>query len=313
MTKYIIRRILIAIPMMLAVSFIAFVLINLIPADPAEVALRVNEIIPTDEVIEAMREELGLDKPYFQRYLSWLWDVIRLDFGNSYINNTRTVYGEIARALPATLRLASLSLIIVILVSFPIAILCAVYKDSFFDRFIRLLIFVGTSIPNYWVALLLIWLFSLKLGILPTSGNEAKGSIILPAVTLSLTYISTYIRLIRNNMIENMTENYVFYARVRGLKERVIIIKHVLKNSLQSCITALGMSVVQLLSGTVVIENIFSWPGIGRLCISSIFNRDYPIIQAYILMMGILFILCNLIVDIVHHKLDPRLHGGDIN
>ncbi|SNS07096.1 nickel transport system permease protein [Anaerovirgula multivorans] len=308
MGKYIIKRILIVLPMMLAVSFIAFVLINLIPAEPAEVALRVNDIIPTEEAIEGMREELGLNKPYFQRYFDWLRNVLRLDFGNSYVNKNRTVIGEISRSLPATLELATVSLFIVIFVSIPIGVLCAVFKDSIFDRIVRLLIFIGTAMPNYWIGILLIWLFAVKLEVLPTGGNKEEGAIILPAIALSLTYISTYVRLIRNNMLENMTENYVFYAKVRGLKERKIILKHVLRNSLQSSITALGMSVVQLVSGTVVIENIFSWPGVGRLCISSIFNRDYPVIQAYILMMGILFIFCNLIVDIIHHKLDPRLH-----
>ncbi|AOT69546.1 nickel/cobalt ABC transporter permease [Geosporobacter ferrireducens] len=310
MRKYILKRILIALPMMLAVSFIAFVLINLIPADPAEVALRVNEIIPTEEAIAGMREELGLNRPYFQRYLTWLWDVLHLDFGNSYVHKDRRVIDEIARNLPATLKLAAASLWIVILVSIPLGILCAVFKDSIFDRTVRIFIFVATAMPNYWMGILLIWLFAVKLDLLPTGGNKESGAIILPAVTLSLTYISTYVRLIRTNILENMTENYVFYARIRGLKERNIILKHVLRNSLQSSITALGMSIVQLVAGTVVIENIFSWPGIGRLCISAIFNRDYPVIQAYILMMGMLFICCNLIVDILHHNLDPRLREG---
>lgn len=310
MKNYIFKRILIALPMMLAVSFIAFVLINLIPADPAEVALRVNEVIPTEEAIAGMREELGLNRPYFHRYFSWLWDVLHLELGHSYVNKDRRVMDEIARNLPATLRLASASLLIVIGVSIPVGILCAVFKDSVFDRIIRIGIFITTAMPNYWVGILLIWFFAVKLKLLPTGGNKEAGAIILPAITLSLTYISTYVRLIRTNILENMTENYVFYARVRGLKEKRIILKHVLRNSLQSSITALGMSVVQLMAGTVVVENIFSWPGIGRLCISAIFNRDYPIIQAYILMMGILFIFCNLMVDIVHHHLDPRLREG---
>ncbi|AKL95257.1 ABC-type dipeptide/oligopeptide/nickel transport system, permease component [Clostridium aceticum] len=308
MGKYIIKRILMALPMMLAVSFIAFVLINLIPADPAEVVLRVNEIIPTEEAIEGMREELGLNKPYLQRYFDWLWDVLHLNLGNSYVNKNRTVAGEITRSLPATFELAAVSLFIVIFVSIPVGLLCAVWKDSIFDRVVRIFIFIGTAMPNYWIGILLIWLFAVKLGVLPTGGNNQEGAIILPAITLSLTYISTYVRLIRNSILENMIENYVFYAKVRGLKDRTILLKHVLKNSLQSSITALGMSVVHLLAGTVVVENIFSWPGIGRLCITAIFNRDYPIIQAYILMMGTLFIVCNLIVDIIHHKLDPRLH-----
>lgn len=311
MSKYIIKRILVAIPMVIAVSFIAFILINLIPADPAEVVLRVNEIVPTEEAVAGMRVELGLDKPFLTRYVNWIWDVLHLDFGHSYVNKNRSVLGEFARSLPVTLKLAGTSLIFVLLISVPLGILSAVYKDSIFDRLIRSFIFLGTAMPNYWIGLLLIWFFAVKLSLLPVSGDQGKAAVILPVLTLSLTYISTYIRLIRNNMLENMTENYVFYARVRGLKKKRIILKHVLKNSLNSSITALGMSMVKLIAGTVVIENIFSWPGVGRLCISAIFNRDYPVIQAYVLLMGVLFILCNLSVDIINFKLDPRL-GEDI-
>lgn len=310
MKKYVTRRVLLAIPMLFAISFIAFILINLMPSDPAEVALRVNEIIPTEEAIASMREQLGLNEPFFIRYFNWLGDCLKLDFGVSYTNTNRKVLDEIVRCLPATINLAFISLVIVILVSIPVGVLCAVYKDSLFDRSVRTLIFIGTAMPNYWLGLLLIYIFALKLKILPSNGAISFEHYILPAITLSMTYISTYVRLIRNSMLNNMKENYVFYAKVRGLKNRIIICKHVLKNSLQSCMTALGMSVVQLIAGTVVVENIFAIPGIGRLCISAIFNRDYPIIQAYILMMGVLFVFCNLIVDIIQCFIDPRMKKG---
>lgn len=310
MKKYITKRVLLAIPMLLAISFVAFVLINLMPSDPAEVALRVNEIIPTEEAILSMREELGLNDPFFIRYFNWLGDCLRLDLGVSYTNTNRTVVEEIARCLPATINLAILSLIIVLVISVPVGILCAVYKDSLFDRIIRTFIFIGTAMPNYWLGLILIYVFALKLRILPSNGATSLKYYILPAITLSMTYISTYVRLIRNSMLDNLKENYVFYAKARGLKNRVIVCKHVLKNSLQSCMTALGMSIVQLIAGTIVVENIFAIPGIGRLCISAIFNRDYPIIQAYILMMGILFVFCNLAIDIVQCIIDPRLKRG---
>ena len=310
MNKYITKRILLAIPMLFAISFVAFVLINLMPSDPAEVALRVNEIIPTEEAIVSMREQLGLNDPFFVRYFNWLGDCLRLDLGVSYTNTNRTVVSEIARCLPATINLALFSLIIVIAVSIPVGILCAVYKDSLFDRIIRTFIFIGTAMPNYWLGLILIYVFALKLKILPSNGAISIKHYILPAITLSMTYISTYVRLIRNSMLDNLKENYVFYAKARGLKNRVIVCKHVLKNSLQSCMTALGMSIVQLVAGTIVVENIFAIPGIGRLCISAIFNRDYPIIQAYILMMGILFVFCNLAIDIIQCVIDPRLKRG---
>lgn len=303
---YVIKRCLAVIPLLLAISFLSFTLIALVPADPAEVALRVNEIIPTPESIATMRAGLGLDQPFLVRYVHWLGKALQLDFGKSYIND-RLVLDEILRCLPATLELAAAALVLVLVVSVPVGILGALYANRIFDRLLRILVFVGTAMPGYWVGLLLIWFFSIKLNLLPTSGSGSLKHLLLPAAALSLTYISTYVRLIRSNMLENMRETYVLYGRVRGLSEKRILLGHVLKNSLQTSITALGMSIPQLLAGTVIIENIFAWPGVGRLCISAIFNRDYPVIQAYILLMAVLFILCNLIVDIVHQSLDPRL------
>jgi nickel transport system permease protein len=310
MRIYILKRLLATIPMMLAISFIAFILISFIPSDPAEVALRVNEIVPTPEAIQSMREELGLDKPFLVRYVHWLVDCLHLDFGTSYTNTNRLVYDEIARSLPATLKLAFFAFVIVIGVSFPLGILSAVYQNSWLDRFSRVFIFIFTAIPNYWLGLLLMWLFAVYLNLLPTSGATSFSHFILPAITLAMTYVSTYVRLIRTSMLENMKENYLFYAQVRGLPQRTIVLKHLLSNSLRSTITALGISFVYLVAGTFVIESIFSIPGIGRLCITAIFNRDYPIIQAYILMMGLLFVFCNLFIDILQAYLDPKQRQG---
>lgn len=305
MKNYIRKRILSIIPILIGISFLSFIIINLGSSDPAEVALRVNEVTPTDEAIQQMRNKLGLDKPFFERYTIWLGDSLKGDFGESYVNN-KPVIGEIRQALPATLSLASLSLIITILISVTVGVLCAVYEGSIGDKITRGIVFLGTAMPSFWVGLLLIWIFSVKLNIFPTSGMETTSSVVLPAVTLSLAYISTYVRLIRNNMIQNKQQNYVLYGRVRGLKESTII-KHVFKNSLQSSITALGMSIPKLIAGTVIVENIFAWPGIGRLCVAAIFNRDYPIIQAYILIMAVMFVLCNLLVDVFSASIDPRM------
>lgn len=308
MKNYILKRILMTIPLLLCISFVCFVFINLIPSDPAEVALRVRQTpIITEEAIIQVREELGLNHPFLIRYFRWLVQCLKMDFGVSYTNPARTVLGEIGRCLPATLRLAGMSLVFVITLSLPIGFFCAVYKDSLFDRVTRGIIFMTTAMPAYWIGLLLIWLVSIKLDLLPTSGGGGMKHLILPAFTVSLTYISTYIRLIRNNMLENMKEDYVLYANVRGLKQKDILTKHILKNSLQSCITAIGMSIPQLIAGTIVVENVFAWPGIGKLCIASIFNRDYPVIQAYVLMVGTLFIVFNMIFDIIQYMADPRL------
>lgn len=308
MKNYVVKRILTTIPLLLCITFICFVFINLIPSDPAEVALRIRQTpVITEEAIQAVRQELGMNDPYLIRYLNWLGDCLRLDFGVSYTNPSRTVLGEIARCLPATLQLASASLVIVIVLSLPIGFFCAIYKDSWFDRLMRGFVFMTTAMPAYWVGLLLIWLVSIHFKLLPTSGAGSWQHLILPAFTVSLTYISTYIRLIRNNMLENMKEDYVLYARARGLKQSAILIRHVLRNSLQTCIVAIGMSIPQLIAGTIVVENVFAWPGLGKLCITSIFNRDYPVIQTYVLMIGTLFIVFNLIFDIIQAVADPRL------
>ena len=164
-----------------------------------------------------------------------------------------------------------------------------------------------TAMPAYWIGLLLIWLVSIKWDLLPTSGSGTIKHLILPSFTVSLTYISTYIRLIRNNMLENMKEDYVLYANARGLRQRNILVRHILKNSLHTCIVAIGMSIPQLMAGTIVVENVFAWPGLGKLCITSIFNRDYPVIQTYVLLIGTLFVVFNLLFDIIQSVADPRL------
>lgn len=310
MKKYITKRLLLVIPMLFAISFIAFLLINFMPSDPAEVALRINEIMPTDEAIASMRVQLGLDKPFFVRYFNWLIDCFRLDFGVSYANTTRTVLSEITRCLPYTIKLSVLALIIVVCVSIPIGIFSAVYKNSIFDRVIRVLVFIGSSMPSYLVGIILIYFLSVKLKLFPSGGATSFKHFILPAIALSLTEVSTYVRLIRSSVLDNMNENYVFYGKVRGLKNKSIIFKHVLKNSLKACMNAFGMSIAYLIAGAFIIENLFAIPGIGRLGVSAIFNRDYPVIQAYILLMGVMFVFCNLIVDIVQGFIDSRMKRG---
>ena len=305
MRDYILKRLATVIPILIGISFLSFALISLSPSNPAEVALRVNEIVPTEEAVRAMEEQLGTNKPYIERYVTWLTDSLQGDFGNSYVNN-KPVATLIGQAIPNTIKLALVALLITIVFSVLVGILCVVYEGSFGDKLARALVFVGTAMPSFWVGLLLIWIFSVKLNLFPTSGMERPSSIVLPAITLALSYISTYVRLIRNNMVQNKHENYVYYARIRGLKETTII-KHIFKNSLQSSLTALGMSIPKLIAGTVMVENIFAWPGVGRVCVDAIFNRDFPVIQAYILLMAVLFVICNLLVDIFSVAIDPRM------
>lgn len=296
--------------MLIGISFISFALINLVPGDPAEIALRVNDTAPDLALIEETRKELGLDKPFLVRYVNWVEKSLQMDFGVSYVHRNRTVTSELARSLPATLELAAATLLLIIVVSIPFGVASAILKGNVFDKIARGVIFVGTAMPNYWVAFLLILLFSVKMQLLPSHGSGGFSHIILPAATLSLSYIPTYLRLIRNNMLDTLNEDFIFYGRARGLGEKSLLFRHALKNSLHTSITAIAMSIPQLIAGTVVMESIFAWPGLGRLCISAIFNRDYPVIQAYVLLMGVLFIVCNLVVDFVQAWLDPRLRLG---
>lgn len=306
MRRYFILRLLMVLPLALIISFIAFLLLNMAPSDPAEVALRINEIVPTEQAIALMKQELGLNNPFLVRYFTWLWNAVHLNFGQSFLTRT-PVLNEIVTALPATLWLAAVSLFFIIIISLILSFLCVITHNTLVDKFIRGVVFIFTAIPNYWLGLLLIWVLAVQLDLFPVSGMLTHESVILPALTLSLGYIGTYIRLIRGTMLNQLQQPYVFYARARGLPESIILRKHVLPNSLHTSLIAIGMSIPKLIAGTVVIENIFAWPGIGRLCINAIFGRDYPMIQAYILLMALLFLLCNFIADLFQQYLDPRL------
>ena len=308
--KYILKRLIATVPLLVVVSFACFLMIQTMSSDPAEVVLRVRQTpIVTDKAIEEMRIELGLDKPFLTRYAYWIVDSFKFDFGVSYVNPARTVASELKRCLPATLQLALASVVFVFMVSVVLGTLAAYYKDSWIDKSIRFLLFNFSAMPSYWFALLAIWFFSLYLGWLPTGGRGGFETLILPVLTISLGQIAIYVRLIRNNMIEVLKEDFVFYAKARGIGPFRLLTQHVLKNSLQSSITALGMSIPQLIAGTLVVETVFSWPGIGRLSIEAILNRDYPIIQAYVWLIALLLILFNLLFDILHAINDPRIRN----
>ncbi|WP_033569701.1 nickel/cobalt ABC transporter permease [Dickeya undicola] len=308
MRAYFIKRLMMTVPLAVVMSFLAFSLLNLAPSDPAEVALRVNEIVPTDAAVQLMRHELGLDRPFLQRYLLWLWRVLHLDFGTSFITR-QPVWHEFMQALPATLYLAAVSLLMIVTLSLTLGITCAVTENTMFDNVVRCVVFLTVAIPNYWIGLLLLWGLAVHMDLFPVGGMQEERSVILPSCTLMLGYIGTYIRLIRGSMIGNLQQNYVWYARARGLPAPLIIVKHVLVNSLHAALVAIGMSIPKLIAGTVVIENIFAWPGVGRLCLSAIFNRDYPMIQAYMLLMALLFLGFNFLTDVLQVRLDPRIRG----
>ncbi|WP_298202372.1 nickel/cobalt ABC transporter permease [Desulfosporosinus sp.] len=311
MGRFIVRRIISLVPVLLGISLLTFVLIHLVPVDPAEVYLRLSLIPPTDEAVAVIRAEMGLNKPLHQQYFDWLWRVAHLDFGRSFVTR-KPVMAELLYYFPATLKLAAASLLIVLLISIPAGVFSALYKDTAFDHMCRIFAFVAASMPSFWLGFVLIYILSLELDLLPAYGRGTLFHLVLPAVTLALGAAAVYTRLLRTSMLENLNQNFVLYARARGLKEKLIIVRHVLKNALIPVVIAFGMTLGHMLAGSVIVENVFAWPGVGRYIVSSIFNRDYPVIQAYALFMAVVFVLLNLLVDIICGLLDPRIRlGGD--
>lgn len=306
MGSFIGKRLLAVIPIFLFATLLTFLLIRLSPVDPAEAYLSAAHIHPTDELLEQKRHEFGLDQPLPVQYAQFLMKMCRLDFGTSYVSN-EPVWQQISIRLPATLQLAFSSIMIAIVISIPIGFFSALYKNSFIDHLSRLLAFIGASIPQFWLGYLLIFFFSVKLDLFPVQGRGGLMNLILPSFTLALGLIAIYTRLLRTSVLEQMHEPYVLYARTRGIKEKIIMGKHVLKIAISPMITGLGMNLGRLLSGTIIVEEVFSWPGFGRYFIEAIFNRDIPVIQSYVLITAGLFIVCNLIVDLLQMYLDPRI------
>ncbi len=313
MIRFIIRRLLLLAPLLLAVSIVVFLILRLGPNDPAMSYLRLSQIPPTDEALATAREFLGLNKPLLVQYFDWLIRAIRLDFGLSYVTR-RPVLNEILYYLPATLNLAGISLVLTLIISIPLGMWAALNKDGFPDHFTRGLAFFGVSMPNFWLGFLLVTIFSIWLRWLPPLGRGTPAHMIMPAISLALMSTAINIRLIRASMLENLNSRSVLYARARGLKETTVIGIHVFKNSLIPVVTAVGMHAGEMLGGAVVVENIFAWPGVGRFAVSAIYNRDYPVMQCFILFMVVIFVITNLLVDICYAWLDPRIRlAGEQN
>lgn len=306
MGSYIGKRLLAVIPIFLFATLLTFLLIHVSPVDPAEAYLTAAHIQPTDELLAQKRHEFGLDQPLLVQYAQTLMKMCRLDFGTSYVSN-EPVWQEVVLRMPATIQLAFSSICLAILISVPIGFLAAVYKNSVFDHLSRLLAYFGASIPQFWLGYLLIFFFSVKLDLFPVQGRGSLVHLVLPSITLALGLIAIYSRLLRTSVLEQLQEPYVLYARTRGIKEKLLMSKHVLKIAISPMLTGLGMNMGKLLAGTIIVEEVFSWPGFGRYFIEAIFNRDIPVIQSYVFLAACLFIVCNLIVDLLQMYLDPRI------
>lgn len=306
MGRYLLRRVLLLVPMMLGVSLVIFLMLRLGRGDAALDWLRISQIPPTDQAIAEARAYLGLDRPLFVQYLAWLWDALHLDFGKSYVTR-RDVFEEFVYYLPATLKLGGLSFLITIGLSVPLGIWAAKYRDRLPDQIVRFIAFVGVSLPNFWFGFLLVLVFSIWLGWLPPFGTGSAAHIVMPALAIAFMSTAINARLLRASMLDAMGQRHVLYARLRGLGEAGVTSRHVLRNALLPIVTAAGMHLGELIGGTLVIENIFAWPGVGRLAVSAIYNRDYPILQCFTLLMTFIFVLCNLGIDVLYAWLDPRI------
>jgi nickel transport system permease protein len=303
---YIGKRLLAIVPIILFTILITFILIHVSPVDPAEAYLTAAHIHPTEELLAQKRHEFGLDQPLLVQYGRTVVKMAQLDFGVSYVTN-EPVWDEVVSKMPATAQLAVSSIFFAIIVSIPLGFLSAVYKNSVIDYVSRGLSYIGASIPQFWLGYLLVFFFSVKLDLLPVEGRGSWLHLVLPTLTLSLALIAIYTRLLRASVLEQLQEPYVMYARTRGIKGRIIMIKHVLKIAIAPVITGLGMNVGKLLTGAIIVEQVFSWPGFGRYFVDAIFNRDIPVIQCYVFLAACLFIICNLIADLVQLYMDPRI------
>ena len=309
MNKYIGKRFLQLIPVLLGITFLSFAMMRAAGSD-AIIELYGDKGAVAQEIIDAKRAELGLDQPFLTQYGVWLKGLLTGDMGVSYVSG-KDVFGTFVSKLPATLLLTALSIGATVIISIPLGIWAAVKHDQFTDYFLRFFSFIGNSLPNFFVALLLMQLFSIKWKLLPViSGGTTLQSAILPTLTLAIAMSAKYMRQVRAAVLEELNKDYVLGAAARGVRGRVILWKSVLKSAMLTILTLLALSIGSLLGGTAIIESIFMWDGVGKLAVDAITMRDYPLIQAYVVWMAIIYVMVNLVTDILYHVLDPRIRLG---
>lgn len=310
MKTYIARRILHLIPILLGITLLSFGLMHTVAGDAIDVMEANRGTVLSEETKDRLRSELNLDKPFPVQYGIWLKNMVSGDMGTSYVSG-KPVFSTFLQKLPATILLTITSILCTIIISFPLGIIAALNRNGWSDYLIRFSSFVGNSLPGFFVSLLLIYVFSLKLNLLPVM-NTSGGwqGIILPTMTLTIAMSAKYVRQIRAVVLAELNKDYVIAAKARGIPYRTIILTSVMKVTLLSFITLLSLSVGSLLGGTAIIESIFMWDGVGKMAVDAILMRDYPIILAYVVWLAIIYVIFNLITDILYHYLDPRIRLG---
>ncbi len=305
MAAHLIPRVLQSIAVVFVVVSLVFVGSRLI-GDPIEAYSARNA---TQEAIDAARDRLGLLDPMIVQYGNFLWGVLRLDFGDS-IFSEQPAWDEVSSRLWATVQLSLAAFVLILAVGVPIGVLAAIKRGSIPDLLARLLALVGQAMPNFWLGLLLIFVFAVQLGWLPTSGRGGFDNLIMPAITLAGFGAAATMRLTRSGMLEVLSNDYIRTARAKGLANRTVIVRHALRNALLGLVTVLGIMLAQLLAGSIIVEVVFAWPGVGRLIFRSISLRDFPVIQVGVLVIAVWFVAINVLVDLSYNILDPRIRVG---
>ena len=312
MKNYALKRLLQLIPILLAITFLSYGMMRIAGSDVVDQKMENTSGTVSQEMIDNARAELGLDKPFVVQYFTWLGNLLRGDMGTSYVSN-QPVFSTFVSKLPATLLLTAVSILLTVLISIPLGIWSAVKQNTATDYVIRTASFIGNSLPNFFVSLLLMYFFAIRLGWFPViSGGVSLQSVALPALTLAIAMSAKYLRQVRATVLDELSKDYVLGARARGVKFSTTLIRSVMKASLVTIITLLTLSIGSLLGGTAIVESIFMWDGVGKLAVDAINMRDYPIIQAYVMWMAIIYVVVNLITDLSYHFLDPRIRLGGI-
>lgn len=303
MYKYILKRLVLLIPVMLGVTLLVFTIMYLTPGDPAQLILGESA---TKEAVAALREKMGLNDPFFMQYFRFVKNALVGDFGRSYTTG-REVFAEIFARFPNTVVLAVLGIFISILIGIPVGIISATRQYSLTDSFSMVLALLGVSMPVFWLGLMLILLFSVKLGIFPSGGFDGFKSVILPSVALGVGSAAIVTRMTRSSMLEVIRQDYIRTARAKGVAEKVVINKHALKNALIPIITVVGLQFGGLLGGAVLTESVFSWSGVGRLMVDAIRQKDTPTVLASVVFLAVVYSVVNLLVDLLYAFVDPRI------
>jgi peptide/nickel transport system permease protein len=305
MLRYVLYRLIAIIPVLIGVSVAVFVMVRLVPGDPVKLMFA-NQALPSPERIAEMRHNMGLDLPIWEQYARYLWGAVQGDFGNSF-RSRQPVFDEIVTRLPNTIRLTSASLLVAVTIGITAGVLSAVFRNTWIDRVSMVVAIIGISIPGFWLGLMIMLFFGVRLEWFPVSGATSWRHVIMPALTLGLISSAIIARLTRASMLDALNQDYVRTARAKGLGSFHVVVRHALRNAMIPVVTIVGLQVGGLLSGAFIIESVFAYPGVGQLAVTALQTRDFPVIQGIVLLVAVIYVGVNLVADLIYGFLDPRI------